>query len=98
MKTCPCNQRDPARIGFYGLKWPKSQHRLNISFIYITLGFLRQTLFPNGNPLRKGERIIDSFCYIIGLKGKAKIHIDDLIPKTSVVEISTPWPFRYLHQ
>ena len=28
------NQRDRARIGVYSLKWPKSQYRLDKSFIY----------------------------------------------------------------
>ena len=32
--------------------------------------------------LRKGERIIDSYLLYKGLKGKAKIPTDDLIPKT----------------
>ena len=29
-----CNQRDPAHIGVFILKWPKSQYRLDKSFIY----------------------------------------------------------------
>ena len=30
-----------------------------------------------------------------GLKGKAGIHTDDILPKLGVAEISTPWPSRY---
>ena len=33
-----------------------------------------------------------------GLKGRAKIPTDDLIPKIGVVGINTPWHFRYLQQ
>ena len=33
-----------------------------------------------------------------GLKGRAKIPTDDLIPKIGVVVINTPWYFRYLQQ
>ena len=29
-----CNQRDPARIGVFSLKWPKNQYRLDKSFVY----------------------------------------------------------------
>ena len=43
--------------------------------------------------MRKENRIILLYK---GLKAKARIPTDDLIPKTvGTAEISTPWPFRY---
>ena len=41
---------------------------------------------------RKDNRLILLYK---GLKGKARIPIDDLIPRLGVTGISTPWPFRY---
>ena len=41
---------------------------------------------------RKDNRLILLYK---GLKGKARIPTDDLIPKTRRGKISTPWPFRY---
>ena len=35
------NQMDPARIGVYSLKWPKSQHRLDIC-LFIDKGYCSQ--------------------------------------------------------
>ena len=45
------------------------------------------------------KRRTDNTCRFIllykGLKGKARIPIVDLIPKTGVAEINTQWPFRF---
>ena len=55
-------------------------------------GILGQLKWESLKKRRKDNRLILLYK---GLKGKARIPTDDLIPKTSVAEISTPWPFRY---
>ena len=49
----------------------------------------------NGNPLRKRERIIDSYCYAKVWKVKPGYLQMTLFPRLGVAGISTPWPFRY---
>ena len=49
----------------------------------------------NGNPLRKGERIIDSYCYTKVWKVKPRYLLMTLFPRLGMAGISTPWPFRY---
>ena len=49
----------------------------------------------NGNPLRKGERIIDSYCYTKVWKVMPRYLLMTLFPRLGVAGISTPWPFRY---
>ena len=49
----------------------------------------------NGNPLRKGERIIDSYCYTKVWKVKPRYLLMTLFPRLGVAGISTLWPFRY---
>ena len=49
----------------------------------------------NGNPLRKGERIIDSYCYTKVWKVKQGYLQMTLFPRLGVAGITTPWPFRY---
>ena len=47
------------------------------------------------NPLRKGERIIDSYCYTKVWKVKPRYLLMTLFPRLGMAGISTPWPFRY---
>ena len=49
----------------------------------------------NGNPLRKGERIIDSYFYTKVWKVKPRYLLMTLSPRLGMAGISTPWPFRY---
>ena len=49
----------------------------------------------NWNLLRKGERIIDSYCYTKVWKVKPRYLLMTLSPRLGVAGISTPWPFRY---
>ena len=49
----------------------------------------------NGNPSRKGGKTIDKDILLYkGLKGKASVPTDDLIPKTRHCRNSTLWHFR----
>ena len=54
-------------------------------------GILGQLKWESLKKRRKDNRLILLYK---GLKGKASIPTDDLIPKTGVVEISTLWHFR----
>ena len=57
-------------------------------------GILKESKWETLQKRRK-----DNTCRLIllykGLKGKARIPIVDLIPKTGVAEINTQWPFRF---
>ena len=55
-------------------------------------GILGQLKWESLKKRRKDNRLILLYK---GLKGKASVPTDDLIPKTSVVEISTLWHFRH---
>ena len=55
-------------------------------------GILGQLKWESLKKRRKDNRLILLYK---GLKGKAKIPNDDLIPRLGVAGISTPWPFRY---
>ena len=58
-------------------------------------GILKKLKWESLQKRRKDNRIILLYK---GLKGRAKIATDDLIPKIGVVGINTPWHFRYLQQ
>ena len=55
-------------------------------------GILGQLKWASLKKRRKDNRLILLYK---GLKGKARIPTDDLIPKTREAGTSTPWPFRY---
>ena len=55
-------------------------------------GILGQLKWESLKKRRKDNRLILLYK---GLKGKAKIPTDDLIPRLGLAGISTPWPFRY---
>ena len=56
-------------------------------------GILGQLKWESLKKRRKDSRLILLYK---GLKGKARIPTDDLIPKNRLVEINTLWLFRYL--
>ena len=56
-------------------------------------GILSQLKWESLKKRRKDSRLILLYK---GLKGKARIPTDDLIPNIGVVEINTLWLFRYL--
>ena len=65
------------------------------NYVYETgsmTGILGQLKWESLKKRRKDNRLILLYK---GLKGKARIPTDDLIPKTRRGRISTPWPFRY---
>ena len=65
------------------------------NYVYETgsmTGILGKLKWESLKKMRKDNRLILLYK---GLKGKARVPTDDLIPKTGVAGISTPWPFRY---
>ena len=65
------------------------------NYVYATgsmTGILGQLKWESLKKRRKENRLILLYK---GLKGKARIPTDDLIPKTRRGNFSTPWPFRY---
>ena len=55
-------------------------------------GILEELKWETLQKRRKNNRLILMYT---GLKGKARIPTNDLIPKTGVAEINIQWPFRF---
>ena len=79
------------RANFLNLKGPRAPSQ-NCQKIPGMTGILGQLKWESLKKRRKDNRLILLFK---GLKGKARIPTDDLIPNTRRGRNHTPWPFRY---